>query len=84
MHTWTPVATWCWSATRNWSMKPCTPCRDAPSILLRCWGCLAAARSAGTACWPMPAMATPNPVCLKPLEEPSDAQPHHFPGPGPG
>jgi len=22
---------------RNWSMKPCTRCRDAPSILLRCW-----------------------------------------------
>ncbi len=27
---WMPAATWCWSATRNWSMKPCTRCRDAP------------------------------------------------------
>jgi hypothetical protein len=25
-----PAATWCWSATRNWSMKPCTRCRPRP------------------------------------------------------
>ena len=26
---WMRAATWCWSATRNWSTKPRTPCRDA-------------------------------------------------------
>jgi len=34
--TWTPAATWCWSATPNWWKNHCARSKAAPSTPLRC------------------------------------------------